>query len=85
MLGPVGSPYPGKYVMFIIAAFSAVLAWRASRSAIRASQVQRTNAELGTTERPEPKKSVGTNVVVATLAFMILVAAMAAIWMGWPQ
>ncbi len=38
---PTTSTYPGKYVMFAFAAFFAVLAWRSSRSAMRAWSEQR--------------------------------------------
>jgi hypothetical protein len=83
--GPVGSPYPGKYVSFVFAAFFAVVTWRASRSAIQAGREQRTNAALGVAVKPDAKKSVGANAAVAVGAFLLLVPALAAVYTEWPH
>ena len=83
--GPVGSPYPGKYVMFAFVAFFAFLTWRFSRSAIKARRDQRNDAELGITVKPDPKKSVGAATVAAVVAFSLLVTALAAIYTAWPK
>lgn len=83
--GPVGSPYPGKYVMFAFAAFLALMTWRFSRSAIRARRKQRNDAALGISVRPDPKKSGGAGVTAAVLFFLMLVAALAAIYKAWPN
>jgi len=82
---PTTSAYPGKYVMFAFAAFFAVLAWRSSRSAIRAWREQGNRAGLGIAVKPDPKKSVGANAIVAFMAFSLLVAALAAIYTEWPK
>jgi hypothetical protein len=82
---PTTSAYPGKYVMFAFAAFFAVLTWRSSRFAIRARKEQRDKAELGIMLRPDPKKSVGNNTMVAIVAFFLLVTALAAIYGEWPK
>ena len=85
MSGPVGSAYPGKYVMFAIAGFSATLAWRSSRLAIRAAREQRKNAVLGISFKPEPKKSMETSIFVAVVAIWLLAVALVAIWKAWPN
>lgn len=82
---PTRSAYPGKYVMFVFAAFLAVLTWRSSRFAIRAGREQRDRTELGIVLKPDPKKSLGNNATVAITAFFLLVTALAAIYAEWPK
>jgi len=82
---PTTSAYPGKYVMFAFAAFFAVLTWRSSRFAIRAMRGQRDRTELGIVLKPDPKKSVGNNAMVAIGAFFLLGTALAAIYSEWPK
>jgi hypothetical protein len=83
--GPVGSPYPGKYVMFAFVAFLGFMTWRFSRSAMEARRKQRNNSEQGITEKPDPKKSVGAAIAAAVIAFSLLVTALAAIYKSWPN
>jgi hypothetical protein len=82
---PTTSAYPGKYVMFAFAAFFAVLAWRSSRFTIRARREQRDRTGLGIVLKPDPKKSVGNNAIVAITGFFLLVTALAAIYAEWPN
>jgi len=68
-----------------MAAFFAILAWRSLRSAIRVAREQRTNAIVGTSERPDRKKSVEANVAVAVVAFCLLAAVLVALYKAWPN
>jgi hypothetical protein len=67
--GPVGSPYPGKYVMFVFSAFFAFMTWRFSRSAINVRREQKNNAEQGISVKTYSKKTVGAAVVAAIKFF----------------
>lgn len=83
--GPVGSPYPGKYVCFAMAAFFATLAWRSSRIALRTMREQRKSAAQGIFFKPNAKKSVGASVAVALVATFLLATLLAAIYTTWPN
>ena len=83
--GPVQSPYPGKYVMFVFVAFLAFMTWRFSKSAVEARRDQRCNNEQGVTVKPDSKKSMGAAIVAALVAFSMLVTALAAIYKAWPR
>lgn len=83
--GPVGSPYPGKYVMFAFAAFSALLTWRFSRSAIRARKEERDRDASGIVLKPDPKRSFGNAATAAIIAFFLLATALASIYIEWPK
>jgi cytochrome c-type biogenesis protein CcmH/NrfG len=83
--GPVGSPYPGKYVMFAFAALSAAICWRSFVFAARAHREQRMNAARGISNRPDAKKSMGSNGVVALVAGCLLLVALMAIYEAWPN
>jgi hypothetical protein len=83
--GPVGSPYPGKYVCFAMAAFFATLAWRSSRIAVRTMRAQRKNTAQGVFFKPDAKKSVGANVAVALVATLLFTTLLAAIYVAWPN
>lgn len=83
--GPVGSPYPGKYIMFAVAALFAVVCWRSSRYAARTWREQRMNEARGVSYRPDTKKSVGANIAVALVSAVLLTWAMMAIYMAWPN
>lgn len=82
--GPVGSPYPGKYVCFAGVALLTTVAWRSLRSALRALREQRINAVLGTTFKPDAKASVGANVAVAIVAVCLVAGLLVAIYKSWP-
>lgn len=69
--GPVGSPYPGKYVCFAMAALFATIAWRSSRVTIRTMRKQRNGAAQGIYFKPDAKKRVGANVVVTLVALSL--------------
>jgi len=83
--GPVGSPYPGKYVMFAFAAFFALLTWRFSRSANRARKEERDRGAFGIVLKPDPKKSFGNAAVATIIAFFLLATALASIYIEWPK
>jgi hypothetical protein len=83
--GPVGSRYPGKYAMFAMAALLATVAWRSSRFALRAAREQRKNAVLGTSFKPESKKSIEANIAVAVGALCLLAGVLVAIYKAWPN
>ena len=83
--GLVGSPYPGKYVCFAMAALFATVAWRSSRTAMRTTREQRKGHARGIFFKPDPKRSIGTNVLVALVALSLLAIALAAIYTAWPD
>ena len=83
--GPVGSPYPGKYVCFAMAALCATIAWRSSRIAIQTMREQRKSAAHGIIFKPDAKKSVGANVVVALVATLLLATLLVAVYTVWPN
>jgi hypothetical protein len=68
-----------------MAAFCATLAWRSFRYAMRTKRDQRKNAAKGIFFKPDAKKSVGANVVVALIATYLLATALTAIYMEWPN
>ena len=82
---PTNSPYPGKYVMIAFATFFALMTWGSARAAMHARRQERERTELGFTVKPDPKKSVGNNVAVACFAFFLLVSALIAIYVKWPE
>jgi hypothetical protein len=83
--GPVGSPYPGKYVMFAFAAFFAALCWRSSLYATRALREQRMNVARGISYKPDAKRSVGACIAVALVAGCLMALALTAIYEAWPN
>ena len=85
MTGPVGSPYPGKYVMLGMAALFALLMGRSARAVTRIVQEERRNAVLGTTIRPDAKRNPLGNLALAVIAAILLVATLVAIWHEWPN
>lgn len=85
LVGPVGSPYPGKYACFAMASLCAVVAWRSSRSAFQGGSTQRRSAALGTSFKPDIKRSVGANATVAVVATCLLTALLVAIYRAWPK
>jgi hypothetical protein len=84
-LGPVESPYPGKYVCFAMAAFCATLAWRSSRIAVQTAKDQRKNAAQGVLFKPDAKRNMGANVAVALVTTLLLATMLAAISTAWPN
>jgi len=83
--GPVGSPYPGKYVCFAMATLCATLAWRSSRIAMRTLRAQRKGTAQGIFFKPDAKNGAGANVVVALVATFLLATLLAAIYTAWPN
>jgi hypothetical protein len=83
--GPIGSPYPGKYVMFAFAAFFAMLTWRFSRSALRAKKEERDRGASGIILKPNPRKSFGNAATATIIALFLLVTALASIYIEWSK
>ena len=83
--GPVGSPYPGKYICFAMAAFCATLAWCSLRVAVRTVREQRKSASEGISSKPDAKRSVGVNVLVALVATFLLATLLRTIYEAWPN
>lgn len=83
--GPVGSPYPGKYTCFAMAALFATATWRALRSAVRTLREQRRNAAEGTLFRPDAKKDVGAAICVSLVGAFLLVMMLVVIYKAWPN
>lgn len=84
LFGPVGSPYPGKYFSFEMAAVCAMVAWNALKSAVRIMRERRDNAAQGITYKPDSKKSIGAAAIVALMATFTLVTLLVAIYKSWP-
>jgi hypothetical protein len=83
--GPVGSPYPGKYVMFAFAAFFAAMCGRSSLYAAKMRRDERMNAARGISYKPDAKKSLIANAAVAIGAGCLLAVALTAIYEAWPN
>ena len=82
--GPVGSPYPGKYLSFEMAAICALVAWKALKSAVQIIKEKRKNAAQGITYKPDPKKDFGKVVVAAFMATFMLGFVLFSIYKYWP-
>jgi hypothetical protein len=83
--GPVGSPYPGQYVCFPMAALCATIAWRSTRNAMQTIREQRKSGAKGIIFKPDTKKSVGANVEVALVATLLLATLLVAVYTAWPN
>ena len=83
--GPVGSPYPGKYVVLAMAVFFAVLLWRCSQSAIKIMKKERMDSDQSTFHKPDAKRNVGAVVWVGLVAAYLFVMAIYAVYKAWPN
>jgi hypothetical protein len=85
MLGPISSPYPGKYFCFGVAAFCATILWRSLRFEVRAFKEQQKAHAQAISFKPDVKKSVSANIWVAIVAAFLLATSLAAICRMWPH
>ena len=83
--GPIGSPYPGKYISLGMAAFCAVVLWRASRSLMKTVRDERRDSAQGISVKPDPKNSIGANLAVGLMVAYLLAMLLFAMYREWPN
>jgi hypothetical protein len=83
--GPVGAPYPGKYVMY---AFVAFIIWHmsyAATHAMRHGKELRDQRSQGIVLKPDAKKNPNAGIGLVLFDLVLLFAAVSAIYYKWPN
>jgi hypothetical protein len=85
ILGPVNSPYPGKYVCFAMMAF---LIWHMKiglAQSLRLRKESLNQKRLGIEVKPDSKKNPMAGIVIALFDVIMLTILISAIYTEWPK